>query len=91
MLQSPRKANRPPKGAGPVAPRCAEPGRILLLSAYELGHQPLGLTLPAALLRLARTPRIHLTAATLVEPRSGRTWMTLLPRARAAARRSVAS
>lgn len=53
MLQSPRKANRPPKGAGPVAPRCAEPGRILLLSAYELGHQPLGLTLPAALLREA--------------------------------------
>ncbi|MFI5399674.1 MAG: CUAEP/CCAEP-tail radical SAM (seleno)protein [SAR324 cluster bacterium] len=33
--------------------RPADPGAILLLSAYELGHQPQGLTLPAALLREA--------------------------------------
>ncbi len=30
-----------------------EPGGILLLSAYEMGHQPLGLAWPAALLREA--------------------------------------
>jgi hypothetical protein len=39
---------------------------------------------------LFRTPRIHLTAETLVEPRSGRRWPTLLPRDGAADPRRLA-
>ena len=37
--------------------------------------------LTQALWQLVRTPRIHLTATTLVDPQSGRQWSTLMPKA----------
>ncbi|MEM9489570.1 MAG: hypothetical protein AAGC55_10525, partial [Myxococcota bacterium] len=48
---------RPSRGPGLAAPRpcpdLREPGRILLISCYELGHAPHGLALPAAFLERA--------------------------------------
>ncbi len=44
-----RSAPRP----SPIAGRLREPGAILLVSCYELGHQPLGIASAAAFLRRA--------------------------------------
>jgi fatty acid desaturase len=73
-----------PKMSPAEAPRV----RALLLERWPERYQ--SMPLATALWRLARTPRIHLTAEILVEPRSGRRWPALLPRdAAAPARRSA--
>jgi fatty acid desaturase len=61
-----------------MSPAHAPRVRALLLEKWPERYQ--SMPLRAAVWRLARTPRIHLTAETLVEPRSGRRWATLLPR-----------
>jgi fatty acid desaturase len=73
-----------PKMSPAQAPRV----RALLQERWPGRYQSMPLV--AALLQLARTPRIHLTAETLIEPRSGRRWPTLLPREEAARARRLA-
>jgi len=66
-----------PKLSPAYAPRV----RALLQEEWPERYQSMPLV--TALRRLAGTPRIHLTEETLIEPRSGRRWATLRPRAAA--------
>ena len=61
-----------------MSPSQAPRVRTLLRARWPERYQSMPLL--TALGRLASTPRIHLTADTLVEPSSGRTWPTLRPR-----------
>jgi len=53
MEPQPARASQPAGASQPTGASLREPGAILLLSCYELGHQPLSLASPAAFLRRA--------------------------------------
>ena len=50
---APMRARPPARPSVPVPPGLRRPGAILLVSCYELGHQPLAIATPAAFLRRA--------------------------------------
>ncbi len=52
LITSPQN-NLGPAGGSSAARRLHDPGGILLISCYELGHQPMGLALPLAYLEQA--------------------------------------